>query len=257
MRSLLFVPADSDKKLDKAMTSGADALLLDLEDSVAPENKAAARRQAAAFVARHAGAAARPALIVRVNGNKGRKQKLAQIPLEPGWQTIAFPVEKGWTKPGENQVVFETLGRSKQKVAFSWIRMGVVKPSADQDPLAAATFDAKADAIELAEHASLTWYVTIPEGAHLVADVAGPCRVEVGARAGDASFAGGLPSARFKATASPRSAIRKLSSRMRSQPAARAWRSSSMVSTSTSIGRSGCLPRAAATAGSIPPQASM
>ncbi len=30
MRSLLFVPADSPKKLDKAMTSGADALIVDL-----------------------------------------------------------------------------------------------------------------------------------------------------------------------------------------------------------------------------------
>ena len=32
MRSLLFVPADSAKKLDKAMTSGADAIIVDLED---------------------------------------------------------------------------------------------------------------------------------------------------------------------------------------------------------------------------------
>jgi citrate lyase subunit beta/citryl-CoA lyase len=67
MRSLLFVPADSDKKLDKGLTSGADALLIDLEDSVAPDNKAAARKQAAAFLAQHVGARGRPALIVRVN----------------------------------------------------------------------------------------------------------------------------------------------------------------------------------------------
>jgi arylsulfatase A-like enzyme len=68
----------------------------------------------------------------------------------------------------------------------------VVKPTADQNPLDAATFDAKADAVELDEHASLTWYVAIPEGAHLVADVSSPCHVDVGARAGDASFVGGL-----------------------------------------------------------------
>ena len=43
MRSLLFVPGDSDKKLAKALESGADALILDLEDSVAPLQKAAAR----------------------------------------------------------------------------------------------------------------------------------------------------------------------------------------------------------------------
>ncbi len=43
LRSLLFVPADSEKKLAKARTSPADALILDLEDSVAPQNRAKAR----------------------------------------------------------------------------------------------------------------------------------------------------------------------------------------------------------------------
>jgi citrate lyase subunit beta/citryl-CoA lyase len=43
MRSLLFVPADSDKKLTKSLGSGADILLLDLEDSVAAARKAVAR----------------------------------------------------------------------------------------------------------------------------------------------------------------------------------------------------------------------
>jgi citrate lyase subunit beta/citryl-CoA lyase len=43
LRSLLFVPADSDRKFVKANTCGADALILDLEDSVAPGRKAFAR----------------------------------------------------------------------------------------------------------------------------------------------------------------------------------------------------------------------
>ena len=43
LRSLLFVPADSEKKLAKAVFSPADALILDLEDSVAPQNRAKAR----------------------------------------------------------------------------------------------------------------------------------------------------------------------------------------------------------------------
>jgi citrate lyase subunit beta / citryl-CoA lyase len=43
MRSWLFAPGDSEKKLAKAITSDADVALLDLEDSVAPENKPAAR----------------------------------------------------------------------------------------------------------------------------------------------------------------------------------------------------------------------
>ena len=42
-RSWLFVPADSDKKIAKALDSGADAIIFDLEDSVAPPMKAGAR----------------------------------------------------------------------------------------------------------------------------------------------------------------------------------------------------------------------
>jgi citrate lyase subunit beta / citryl-CoA lyase len=70
MRSLLFVPADSAKKLDKAMTSGADALIVDLEDSVAANGKAGARQSAAAFLKEVVGAKQRPYLLVRVNSLK-------------------------------------------------------------------------------------------------------------------------------------------------------------------------------------------
>jgi citrate lyase subunit beta / citryl-CoA lyase len=68
MRSLLFVPADSPKKLDKAMTSGADALIVDLEDSIALEGKAGARQSAAAFLKETMSSATRPYVMVRVNG---------------------------------------------------------------------------------------------------------------------------------------------------------------------------------------------
>lgn len=65
MRSFLFVPADSDKKLSKCATSGADALILDLEDSVALSNKEAARKNAAAFL--KSADANCPRLCVRMN----------------------------------------------------------------------------------------------------------------------------------------------------------------------------------------------
>jgi hypothetical protein len=42
-RSWLFVPADSNKKMMKALESGADAVIFDLEDSVAPAQKLIAR----------------------------------------------------------------------------------------------------------------------------------------------------------------------------------------------------------------------
>jgi citrate lyase subunit beta/citryl-CoA lyase len=50
LRSLLFVPGDSERKFARAQTSGADALLIDLEDSVAPSQKASARARAAALL---------------------------------------------------------------------------------------------------------------------------------------------------------------------------------------------------------------
>jgi len=66
MRSMLFVPGNSERKLEKGLSSGADALIVDLEDSVALADKAAARGIAAAFVgARRAETAA--AIYVRVN----------------------------------------------------------------------------------------------------------------------------------------------------------------------------------------------
>lgn len=68
MRSLLFVPADAARKLDKAMSSGADVVIVDLEDSIAPDRKAAARELAAAFVRDAVAAEGRPRLMVRVNG---------------------------------------------------------------------------------------------------------------------------------------------------------------------------------------------
>ncbi|MEH3035774.1 MAG: CoA ester lyase [Sphingomonas adhaesiva] len=69
LRSLLFVPGDRPERMAKALGLGADALILDLEDAVAPSAKAAARAAVRAFVDANAGAQANggPALFVRVN----------------------------------------------------------------------------------------------------------------------------------------------------------------------------------------------
>ena len=50
LRSLLFVPGDRPDRMEKALKSGADALILDLEDSVAPAARAEARRAVAGFL---------------------------------------------------------------------------------------------------------------------------------------------------------------------------------------------------------------
>jgi len=66
MRSLLFLPGDSERKLEKGFASEADILLIDLEDSVAPDGKPRARALAAAAIAERR--AANPGRIyVRVN----------------------------------------------------------------------------------------------------------------------------------------------------------------------------------------------
>jgi citrate lyase subunit beta/citryl-CoA lyase len=83
MRSLLFVPADSERKLARAGDTQADALILDLEDSVAPDRKAAARELAADYLRSQGG---RSELWVRIN-DRGSGELLrdltAVVPSHP------------------------------------------------------------------------------------------------------------------------------------------------------------------------------
>lgn len=65
-RSVLYLPGANERALEKAKTLDADALILDLEDAVAPEAKAAARERVCAAVG--AGAYAGKEVTVRVNG---------------------------------------------------------------------------------------------------------------------------------------------------------------------------------------------
>jgi len=65
MRSWLFVPGDSERKIAKAEAIPADVVILDLEDAVAPANKDTARRCVAEYLA--GTSARRGKLVVRVN----------------------------------------------------------------------------------------------------------------------------------------------------------------------------------------------
>lgn len=65
-RTYLFVPGMRPERFGKAMASGADAVVLDLEDAVAPEDKAAARGYIAGWL-RDATAADRARAVVRIN----------------------------------------------------------------------------------------------------------------------------------------------------------------------------------------------
>ena len=70
-RSWLFVPADSERKIAKALDSAADAVIFDLEDSVAPANKAIARDLLRKLEPRAAG----PTWWVRINPLSGDQLK--------------------------------------------------------------------------------------------------------------------------------------------------------------------------------------
>jgi citrate lyase subunit beta/citryl-CoA lyase len=91
LRSMLFVPADSERKLAKALGSPADALILDLEDAVATSRKDEARRGAAAFIAEQA-TKLKSALFVRINPlDSGlAMQDLAGV-VAPGLAGIMLP----------------------------------------------------------------------------------------------------------------------------------------------------------------------
>ena len=129
----------------------------------------------------------RQRITLKVNGRKPGKD--ASVELVAGWITVAIPVARGYFAAGENQLVLETSG-GQGNAAFAWLRLGSSLGS--RDPRGDAVFDGKADTIALARDAQLAWYVTVPDGAHFVAAVSPPCKIELRARASDGSFAGGL-----------------------------------------------------------------
>lgn len=91
LRSMLFVPADSERKLAKGEGSHADALILDLEDAVAPSRKAEARAGAAAYITAKAATLASQ-LYVRINPlDSGlAMQDLAAVVM-PGLAGVMLP----------------------------------------------------------------------------------------------------------------------------------------------------------------------
>src|SRR3546814_14162173 len=72
LRSLLFVPGDRPERMEKALRTGADALILDLEDSVTAEKKPEAREAVRAFLK---SAGRKVALFVRINPLDSRSEE--------------------------------------------------------------------------------------------------------------------------------------------------------------------------------------
>ncbi|CAN7182602.1 CoA ester lyase [Bosea sp. LjRoot9] len=101
MRSLLFVPGDSPKKQQKGLESGADALILDLEDSVALDAKPQAREIALAFLRAAHALPRRPRLIVRVNAlSTGLTQADLDTVMQGAPDAIMLPKSEGGVDVG-------------------------------------------------------------------------------------------------------------------------------------------------------------
>ncbi|MEP3050043.1 MAG: CoA ester lyase [Erythrobacter sp.] len=132
MRSWLFAPGDSEKKMMKAAASAADIALFDLEDSVAPENKQAAREMVAAMIA---GREDKQRLWVRVNplSSGWTKDDLAAIiPSAPGG--IFLPKAEG----GHDVETLDTMLTELEEK--SHIEIGSTKVAALVTETAAAMF---------------------------------------------------------------------------------------------------------------------
>jgi citrate lyase subunit beta/citryl-CoA lyase len=83
MRSWLFVPGDSEKKLAKAAGRGADVVIVDLEDAVAPQAKETARSLAGDWLAERHGPGERWVRINALDTPLWRDDLLAVMPAAP------------------------------------------------------------------------------------------------------------------------------------------------------------------------------
>lgn len=143
LRSLLFVPGDRPDRMEKALASGADALILDLEDAVAPSAKDDARRAVAEFLDRDTGDVA---LFVRINPLDGG---LADADLD----AVAPARPDGWVLPkAEGSASVLDLDA---RLADRGDRTAPILPIATETPRAIFQLGSYADAP--ARLAGLTW----------------------------------------------------------------------------------------------------
>lgn len=152
MRSLLFVPGDSERKLQKAVISGADALILDLEDSVAQSRKPEARATVASFLADTDRTAATPWFIVRINAlDTGMSDDDLAAIVSAAPDAVLLP------KAGSGADIQDLSARigvyeAEAGLALGKIRIHALMTETAGGMLAAGTFAAKSERL-----AALAW----------------------------------------------------------------------------------------------------
>ncbi|WP_443112328.1 HpcH/HpaI aldolase/citrate lyase family protein [Erythrobacter sp. Alg231-14] len=132
MRSWLFAPGDSDKKMGKAIASDADIALLDLEDSVVPDRKAEARHMVAAAIA---GSDNTARIWVRINPlSSGLTEADLDVVLASGPGGVFLPKAEG----GHDVEVLDAMLTARETAAG--ITPGTTKVAALVTETAAAMF---------------------------------------------------------------------------------------------------------------------
>ena len=147
-RSFLFVPADSERKLEKAGTSGADALILDLEDSVAASARSKARNLAAEFLKQECDAK----IWVRINpldSADALEDLQAVMPAAP--EGIVLPKPRGADDAKQLAKLLDALEQESELEAGQTL----ILPVATERPAALFRMDEYAEST--ARLAGLTW----------------------------------------------------------------------------------------------------
>ena len=147
-RSFLFVPADSERKLEKAGTSGADALILDLEDSVAASARSKARNLAAEFLKQECDAK----IWVRINSldtADALEDLQAVMPAAP--EGIVLPKPRGASDAKQLAKLLDALEQDSELEAGQTL----ILPVATERPAALFGMDEYAEST--ARLAGLTW----------------------------------------------------------------------------------------------------
>src|SRR5690606_18834860 len=156
MRSWLFVPGDSQAKLDKVASLGADIVIVDLEDAVAPPAKPAARQLARRWLEAHGRQ-------VIAGGRFGRWVRINPLDT-PLWREDIAVIMQGRrdgivvpkaTGPEQLQVLAAELLQQEQRNGFA-IGTTRILPLVSETPAAALGIAAYASA-SLPRLAGLTW----------------------------------------------------------------------------------------------------
>jgi citrate lyase subunit beta/citryl-CoA lyase len=153
LRSLLFIPGDSDKKLAKADGAGADAIILDLEDSVAAAAKPLARERVTAFLAERPPGTRQAELWVRINAldeEAALSDLAATVAASP--DGIMLPKADG---PGGVQLLSNFLDALEVQAGLPRGRIGIL-PVATETAAAALQLPAFATA-RLPRLRGMTW----------------------------------------------------------------------------------------------------